>query len=877
MSDLAEFRKVLHRTISDENIFSTLDNFNRIKIISFDPTEKFSAEIYLDLVLTTGLADINLSFSLEISDNNQYMVKFISVDKDTNQIPEIAFNVENGEVYLASINPSLKFKSIKTEKKINYGYISNVNITGSDESAIYSFWKIENEFVSSSATQPAPGFGVKWFDSSDNTLYTSIQEDGAAPGDWIFDEGEPEVSLLTLGDPDPAKTTWTLNTKWVRSSPIPNTVILFTIIPWTDITTANDIDPETTIVESIKVNDNLYVKGDTIFYQNLTVTGKLIITEPITALVNAIFPNILVNNTSNVIPLLINLSTEGILTQLLSLDKSGNMNLTGNFTLEPNQSIIFKGLTNNVLLNIGNNPFSSNSTLTLPITSGTLALTSNIKDGTLTTTVSSIGDTNTAVSLNLSGTYSANTNENRTIKAVVGPALSNYASTLTGAVVDGAGLLKKTAQDTLSLIKLAVAPVGTTNGLTIEESANTITFKHADTSTHTPENNNGRTYIQNLTLDEYGHVTDISTASETVVNTDTTYSLVSSTPATGQEKITLTPSSGTSSDLTLIAGTNVTLSRSVNAITINSTATGGATGVTSVAAVAGSPFNITPTSGAVTVGLNPVSERLFLAGPLLGNPSPAIPSFRQIAATDIPTLNQNTTGTAAGLSSTLNTGSGGTGLTSYNSGDLLYYSSGTTLTRRAIGSTNQVLTVVGGVPTWATPSGGSGDVTLAGTQSFTGVNTFSNIANNTISATSNMAVIVTGGVGVSGNIVVGSSGNLYFLSDERFKTKLDLVNSDSTLESLLKTDIWKYHFNDNAEEINIGLMAQDLQKNFPELSQYILSSGEDKDNNLTDKLTVKETKLVYVLWSALQEETKKRIELENKLNDILSRIEKLEG
>jgi hypothetical protein len=39
-------------------------------------------------------------------------------------------------------------------------------------------------------------------------------------------------------------------------------------------------------------------------------------------------------------------------------------------------------------------------------------------------------------------------------------------------------------------------------------------------------------------------------------------------------------------------------------------------------------------------------------------------------------------------------------------GDIIYSSSGTTAARLGIGSTNQVLTVIGGVPVWQTPSGG---------------------------------------------------------------------------------------------------------------------------------------------------------------------------
>ena len=59
---------------------------------------------------------------------------------------------------------------------------------------------------------------------------------------------------------------------------------------------------------------------------------------------------------------------------------------------------------------------------------------------------------------------------------------------------------------------------------TNQGSAETITISHADTSSQASVNNSGRTYIQDITLDTYGHVTGINSATETVVNTDTTYS-----------------------------------------------------------------------------------------------------------------------------------------------------------------------------------------------------------------------------------------------------------------------------------------------------------------------------------------------------------------
>ncbi len=49
----------------------------------------------------------------------------------------------------------------------------------------------------------------------------------------------------------------------------------------------------------------------------------------------------------------------------------------------------------------------------------------------------------------------------------------------------------------------------------------TITYSHANTSSQASVNNSGRTYIQDITLDTYGHITAITSATETVVNTNT--------------------------------------------------------------------------------------------------------------------------------------------------------------------------------------------------------------------------------------------------------------------------------------------------------------------------------------------------------------------
>jgi hypothetical protein len=88
------------------------------------------------------------------------------------------------------------------------------------------------------------------------------------------------------------------------------------------------------------------------------------------------------------------------------------------------------------------------------------------------------------------------------------------------------------------------------------------TFSHTDTSTQTSVNNSGRTYIQDITLDTYGHITGITSATETVVNTDT------NTQRTDAEIREVTNNQ-------LVAGDNVTLTAddSGDTIIISSTDT----------------------------------------------------------------------------------------------------------------------------------------------------------------------------------------------------------------------------------------------------------------------------------------------------------------
>jgi predicted nucleic acid-binding Zn-ribbon protein len=74
--------------------------------------------------------------------------------------------------------------------------------------------------------------------------------------------------------------------------------------------------------------------------------------------------------------------------------------------------------------------------------------------------------------------------------------------------------------------------------------SNTYLTSHPNISAASSSNNSGRTYIQDLLLDGNGHVTGITTATETVTNTDTNYFTTGATFNTSNGIITFTDNQG---------------------------------------------------------------------------------------------------------------------------------------------------------------------------------------------------------------------------------------------------------------------------------------------------------------------------------------------
>lgn len=136
------------------------------------------------------------------------------------------------------------------------------------------------------------------------------------------------------------------------------------------------------------------------------------------------------------------------------------------------------------------------------------------------------------------------------------------------------------------------------------------------------------------------------------------------------------------------------------------------------------------------------------------------------------------------------------------------------------------------------------------------------------------------GTSTSGSGSVGTSSNywsgvytdyLYILSDERLKNKIKKIDNSKFNRVILNTPVYDFTFkNDINKTPKIGIMAQDLERELAEDYIYFGDIVDDSEKSgLKDKHQLKENKLIYLLWGALQEQ-------QEEINILKTKISKLE-
>jgi len=256
----------------------------------------------------------------------------------------------------------------------------------------------------------------------------------------------------------------------------------------------------------------------------------------------------------------------------------------------------------------------------------------------------------------------------------------------------------------------------------------------------------------------------------------------STAPTSGQ--LLIGNASGGFSLATITAGTNVTVTNGNGTITISATAGGaGVSAVTATAPLAssggGTPdislTGIVPIANGGT-GASSTSGNFIFAGP---NGTSGAPSFRAMLAADVPTLNQNTTGSAGSVVNALTINNSGSGSAS---GATFNGSSAVTISYNSIGAPSA--TGLGASGTWAISISGNANTASTATSagSVTNSVTFSNSGSGDVSGTTfngsaartisynTLGAPSATGSGASGTWGISVSGNAATVTDGVYTT-----------------------------------------------------------------------------------------------------------
>jgi hypothetical protein len=313
------------------------------------------------------------------------------------------------------------------------------------------------------------------------------------------------------------------------------------------------------------------------------------------------------------------------------------------------------------------------------------------------------------------------------------------------------------------------------------------------------------------------------------------------------------------------------LARSVAGSNVTGNITGNAANVTGVVAIANGGTGESTRQAAIDALAGAVTSGQYLRG----NGSDVVMSA--IQAGDVPTLNQNTTGSAGSVANALTIGTG-LGGTSYNG------SSAVTITNTGVtsnvastgisvsGATGAVTITNTGVTsnvagTGVTVSGATGAVTISIGQA---VATSSNVQFNSVG-------VGTAGSGTQGEIRATNEITAYY-SDRRLKENVKVI--DNAVEKVLSLNGITYTPNEVAESFGydrtvklVGLFADEVEAVLPEATRPAPFDQDENGNSKSGEnyKTIQYEKLVPLLIEAIKEQQQKIAQLSETINTLVNK------
>ena len=133
-----------------------------------------------------------------------------------------------------------------------------------------------------------------------------------------------------------------------------------------------------------------------------------------------------------------------------------------------------------------------------------------------------------------------------------------------------------------------------------------------------------------------------------------------------------------------------------------------------------------------------------------------------------------------------------------------------------------------------------------------------------LSISSNENILLDSQVTINGDTIIKESCGIYLTSDRRRKEKFSAIDA-SYLDVVKATPVLNYYYK-NSDKQQVGIIAQDLENALSTNIDVFVNKQDTVE--LKNQRSLSETKLVYILWKALQEETELRNKLEQRVAEL---------